>query len=86
MTKLLSACCVASALWLGSASLPAEASPPRFDGFAAAPVLAQTNNDQNRSTRVSGRGAVGLVKLVVLLGAGAIGVGGWLFRKMSGGD
>lgn len=87
MTKLLSACCVVSALWFGSAAPPVRAAHPRVDGFvAAAPLLAQYDNDQNRSTRISGRGAAGLVKLVVLLGMGAVGVGGWLIRKMGGGE
>ncbi|MCR9201289.1 MAG: hypothetical protein NXI04_21820 [Planctomycetaceae bacterium] len=51
------------------------------------PTLAQYNNDSSSSSgsgRVSGRGVRSLVKLAIFALLGIVGVGKWLFGKMSG--
>ncbi len=72
---------------VAGASVPASAGVQRL-GAGAPIVLAQAAEQpsQQRSTRISGRGVKGLVKLgigaVVLVGMG----GAWVYRKVTGSD
>lgn len=78
---------ITAGVMVAGASVPASAGVQRL-GAGAPIVLAQAAEQpsQQRSTRISGRGVKGLVKLgigaVVLVGMG----GAWVYRKVTGSD
>lgn len=52
----------------------------------SAPMLAQSSSESSSSGRVSGRGARGLVKLVIFAVVALLGAGKWILGKLFGGE
>ncbi|HLP83102.1 MAG TPA: hypothetical protein VK157_02030 [Phycisphaerales bacterium] len=71
---------VAQTVVLATSATSVSASMPQ----AAPLTLAQARSDQSSSNRISGRSSRGMIKLAILGVFAVVGVGGWIYRKVTG--